>query len=70
MAQFIGELATSNVLYLRVRALTAPRTSAEFKVAGAGPAIAAAYASCPLNAAAKISALPPAVRAEKEDHDD
>ena len=47
VAQFTNELATSENLYLRIRALTAPRTSAEFTVTGAAPTIAAAYAELP-----------------------
>jgi len=64
---FISELAAANNLYLRVRALTAPRTSAEFKVAGAPAAIASAYASCPLNAATAANAK--ASPAEPDDDD-
>jgi hypothetical protein len=64
---FASELAASDSLYIRVRSLTAARTSAEFKVAGAPPAIAAAYASCPLTAAARTSATPPAGRVAEED---
>ena len=69
--QFVGEMATSDVLYLRIHSLTATgRTSAEFKVAGAAPAIAAAYASCPLTAAARTSAMLPRARDDKEEKDD
>jgi len=57
VAQFTNELATSENLYLRIRALTAPRTSAEFTVTVAAPMIAAAYANCPLNAAARSNAF-------------
>lgn len=67
VAQFTSELATSENLYLRIRALTAPRTSAEFKVTGAAPMIAAAYASCPLNAAARSNA---SARGRQADEDD
>ena len=70
MALFAGELAASNILYIRIRALNAPRTSAEFKAAGAPAAIAAAYAGCPLTPAAHASALPAAVRDDKDDKDD
>lgn len=56
VAQFAGELATSNVLYVRIRSLNAGRTSAEFRVAGAPAAIDAAFARCPLPTA------PPAKR--------
>jgi hypothetical protein len=69
--RFTGDMATSDSLYLHIRSLTAAgRTSAEFKVAGAPPAIAAAYAGCPLTAAARTSALPPARRDDKEDKED
>ena len=69
--QLTGEMATSDVLYLRIRSLTATgRTSAEFKVAGAAPAIAAAYASCPLTPGAHASASPAAVRDDKKDKEE
>ena len=65
------DLASSSLLYVRIRSLTATgRTSAEFKVAGAPAAIAAAYAGCPLTPGAHVNALPPAVRDDKEDKDD
>lgn len=68
--QLTGEMATSEVPYVRIRSLTATgRTSAEFKVAGASPAIAAAYAVCPLTGTAHTSALP-AARDDKEDKED
>lgn len=51
VAQFVGELATSNMLYVRVRSLTAGRSSAEFHLDGAPAAIAAAYAGCPVQSA-------------------
>ena len=35
VAQFVSELATSKVLYVRIRSLNAGRTAAEFKVEGA-----------------------------------
>jgi len=70
VAQFAGELATAGGLYVRIRSLNAGRTSAEFKVAGAPAAIAAAYAGCPLAAAARASALPPSVRDDKDDTKD
>jgi hypothetical protein len=47
VARFADEMATSNVLYLHIRALNAWRTGAEFKIDGAPAAIAAAYASYP-----------------------
>jgi hypothetical protein len=48
VAQFAKELATSKVLYVRIRSLNAGRTSAEFKLDGAPAAIEAAFADCPL----------------------
>lgn len=69
--QFANELATSTGLYLRIRSLTAAgRTSAEFKVAGAPAAIAAAYAGCPPTVAARTRALPPTIHDDKIDKDD
>jgi predicted DNA-binding protein with PD1-like motif len=69
--RFTGDMATSDGLYLHIRSLTAAgRTSAEFKIAGAPLAIAAAYAGCPLTAAARTSALPPTRRDDKEDKED
>lgn len=50
VAQFVKELATSKVLYVRIRSLNAGRTAAEFKLDGAPAAIEAAYADCPLPA--------------------
>jgi hypothetical protein len=67
VAQFTNELATSKNLYLRIRALSAPRTSAEFTVIGAAPMIAAAYANCPLNAAARSNASARARQANDDD---
>jgi hypothetical protein len=67
VAQFASELATSDGLYVRIRSLNAARTSAEFKVAGAPAAIAAAYAGCPLAPGAHASAVPPAARDDKDD---
>jgi hypothetical protein len=48
VAQFVDELLNSNVLYLRIRSLNSGRTTAEFRVAGAGAAVQAAFADCPL----------------------
>jgi hypothetical protein len=48
LAQFVGELATSSLLIVRVVSLTDPRTEVQFHTAGAQPAIEAAYANCPL----------------------
>ena len=51
VTQFVKELASAESLYLRVRPIASPRTSAEFTVAGAGPMIEAAYQTCPFNVA-------------------
>lgn len=68
VAHFVSEMTTANVLYLRIRALNALRTSAEFQIDGAPEAIAAAYASCPITGAARTSTLPsPARKAATED---
>jgi hypothetical protein len=48
VAQFVSELATSSVLYIRIRSFNVGRTAAEFKVDGAPAAIASAYAACPV----------------------
>lgn len=48
VAQFVSELATSNVLYIRIRSFSAGRTAAEFKVDGAPAAIESAFAGCPV----------------------
>ncbi len=45
---FANELASSNVLVIRIRSLAAGRTTAEFKLDGAPTAIEAAFAGCPL----------------------
>ena len=58
VARFVNEMATADMLYVRIRSLNSGRTSAEFHVAQAPAAIAAAYAGCPLNAAARTSASP------------
>jgi hypothetical protein len=69
--RFTGDMATSDSLYLHIRSLTAAaRTSAEFKVAGAPPAIVGASAGCPLTPAAQARALPPDRRDDKEDKED
>jgi len=57
VAQFIGEMATSHSLYVRLRSLNAGRTSAEFTVDGAKTAIEAALAECP--AQSPMAAAPP-----------
>ena len=47
VAWFVGELATSSVLYVHIRSLNAGRSTAEFQLAGAPAAIEAAFAGCP-----------------------
>jgi hypothetical protein len=56
MAQFVDELVSSNVLYLRIRSLNAGRTTAEFRVPGAAAAVQAAFAECPITPAPKRTA--------------
>jgi hypothetical protein len=60
VAQF--ELATSRVLYVRIRSLNAGRTAAEFKVEGAQAAIDAALAGCPVTAPAPQRVATPPTR--------
>lgn len=66
VAQFVRELATSQVLYVRIRSLNAPRTSAEFRVNGAPGAIEGGLAGCPVKGASRTAdaraAQPPARR--------
>ncbi len=69
VARFVNEMATADMLYVRIRSLNAGRTSAEFHVAQAPAAIAAAYAGCPINAAARASAPPPARSTATSDED-
>ncbi len=45
---FVNELASSSTLVVRIRSLTAGRTTAEYKLDGAAAAIEAAFAGCPL----------------------
>ena len=45
---FVNELTTSNALVVRLRSLTAGRTTADFKLNGAPAAIEAAFTGCPL----------------------
>jgi hypothetical protein len=52
VARFVGEMQGSNTLLIRVRSLSAGRTTAEFKLDGAPAAIEAAFAGCPLTAPA------------------
>jgi hypothetical protein len=48
VAQFVDELRTSDVLYIRIRSLNAGRTAAEFHLDGAPAAVEAAFARCRL----------------------
>lgn len=48
VARFASELAASKVLYVRIRALNYPRSSAEFEVDGGEAAVQSAFASCPV----------------------
>ncbi len=65
VAQFVNDLATSQVLYVFIRSLNGPRSSAEFEVGGAPAAIEAGLADCPLTgqprprAASMPSSRPP-----------
>ena len=49
VAQFVSELATSDVLYVRIRSLNSGRTTAEFRLNGGPAAIEAGFAGCPLS---------------------
>jgi hypothetical protein len=55
VAQFYEELASANVLLLRISSLFAGRTTAEFPVAGASAAIEPILAACPLPSARKTA---------------
>jgi hypothetical protein len=57
VARFTSELATSNVLYVRIRSLNAGRSSAEFQLAGAPAAIHAGFAGCAAPGVARTAAL-------------
>lgn len=48
VAQFIGDLAGSHKLYVRIRSLTIGRTTAEYPIEGADAAVQAAFAGCPV----------------------
>lgn len=48
IACFTAELADARNLLIRIRSLSSGRTTAEFKVEGAGAAIEAAFAGCPV----------------------
>jgi hypothetical protein len=60
VAEFVRELATANVLYIRIRSFNAGRTTAEYQVSGAPAAIASAFATCPVKQPkAPQQAVPP-----------
>jgi hypothetical protein len=46
VGRFVGDLAGSNTLYVRIRSLNAGRTTAEFRLDGAEAAVQAAFADC------------------------
>lgn len=46
VVQFLGELVTSQELFIRIRALNAGRSAAEFKVEGARETVNAALGEC------------------------
>ena len=56
VARFLDELASSSLLLVRVNSLFAGRSTAEFRVHGAPPAIEAITAGCPLPNAPKRAA--------------
>ena len=59
VARFTADLATSSVLYVRIRSLNAGRSSAEFQLAGAPAAIEAGFAGCPVQpAGARVAGRP------------
>lgn len=84
VARFAEGLRNATKVYIRIRALNAGRTSAEFETTGAPQAIAEAYQSCPLIklrpgaaappnrvvAAAKRGAQAPAAATAEDDDDD
>ena len=59
VARFTTELAVAKVLYIRTRAFNAPRSSAEFQLAGAQTAISRGFAGCPLPAGTQANAASP-----------
>ena len=52
VVRFTNELAASQSVYVRIDSLNAGRTATEFQLNGAGEAIRAGFADCPLNAPA------------------
>ena len=59
VAQFVGDLRGSRLLYLRVRSITHGRTTAEYKLDGSDAAVQSAFADCPL------PVVPPVALAKK-----
>ena len=55
VARFVRELATSQVLYVRIRSLNAPRTSAEFRLDGAPEAVEDGLAGCPVKGVSRTA---------------
>lgn len=53
VAAFADALMTARQLYVRIRSLNNPRTSAEFALEGGAEAVKAAYAGCPVKQGAK-----------------
>jgi hypothetical protein len=62
VTRFVGELTTSHVLYVLIRALSVGRTAAEFNLDGAPTAINAAYAGCPPHRPTQPAAAAPRPR--------
>lgn len=56
IARFVDDLTGSRALYLRIRSITQGRTTAEYKLDGSEAAVRAAFADCPLPAAAPATA--------------
>lgn len=50
VSRFVGELAASEQVYVRIDSLNAGRSAAEFQLNGAAAAINAGFAECPLDA--------------------
>ena len=48
VAQFVGDMRGSRVLFIRIRSISDGRTTAEFKLDGSEAALQAAFADCPM----------------------
>jgi hypothetical protein len=57
VTQLADGLASSAILYVRISSLHAESAEAEFRVPGAGVAIDAAYAECPLRRTTSVAAV-------------